>query len=167
MRWTILKIDKTGNILQTIDTSRNPSALTSELYLPENSLTRATYRFVFTITINATKSIGSIEIANSIDTYYEIISPDIIVFGLENGITQIRIGSLQDLSFNPDKYSYLIGSDVLPSDLEYKFYCRVVDYLSNTTLFSNNSDIDLLTYKTNSIPMNENVTCFNSKSNLI
>lgn len=163
MFWEINKVDSYNQIIiEKMNLTNNPSSQTQQIFLSNTFLSKALYQFTFTVTIFI-KPVNKSEfnITNKIVTYIRIVSPDIIVWGLPKGVSQITIGSLQSQMLSPYLYSTQIGSTTLPNNLIFKFYCTVIDYSTSVTYTSNNQNKDLWTYKyTTSPTMGENSTCF-------
>ena len=106
---------------------------------------------------------GSI-LSNTASTFIEIIPTGLAIFALQNGVSSVLVGSQQILFLDPESFSIDFDYLVLPNSLNYKFYCTTINL--NSTLASNEINIDLLTYQQNSLlEMTSNKTCFSSNSN--
>ena len=152
--WKLTLLDT----LNAIDLKTNPSSSSSELVIQGNTLAYGLYEFK--IQVDITMSDGSI-LSNSAATYIQIIPTGLAVFALQNGISNILVGSQQVFILDPATYSIDFDNLVLPSSLTYKFYCTTINL--NTTLTTNKINIDLLTFQQNSsLLMDSNRTCFAS-----
>jgi hypothetical protein len=143
-----------------LDLSKNPSALTGELIFAENALDYGLYEFQFSINLTSISGIFQ----NSIRTYARIVPSGVIVFALENGMNEIKVGSNQRFFLKPAVYSYDLDNLIPPSQLNFTYYCQVVR--SNSKNQNVQNQIDLETFKINNkLLMNRNETCFGLNSN--
>lgn len=91
--------------------------------------------------------------------YIEVVSSGIQVFGLQNGVDYIVIGSQQEIALNPAEFSFDMDGYISPKLLNFKFYCQLVDFNSSNSVF-NNTDLDLKTLKNKNLVNSS--SCFNS-----
>ena len=160
LRWTVSQLDSaTFALIRTLDLSSNPSALTGELIFAENSLSYGLYEFKFATDL----MFNSETLSSTIQTYVKIVPSGVAVFALENGVKETKIGSSQRYYLRPTVYSFDFDGLILPSQLDFVYYCRVIR-LDST--YVNMEQTDLETYKLNGqLTMNRNETCFASNSN--
>jgi hypothetical protein len=156
--WTLFQLDPSSKqIIKQINISSNPTAKLYELVLPDNTLDYGLYKAIFTVN---TTSIEIFKFSSSNSTYFFIRPSGFYVFGIENGITSVLIGSDQRFYLNASNYSMDFDDVIDPSILNYKYYCQTID---STNQSFGMQMIDLNTYKTNpSLLMNRNFTCFSS-----
>jgi hypothetical protein len=162
--WTVNQISNTGN-KSNIDLAQNPTSYLSELILQANTLMYGLYEI--NLEVKLVTSDKSSPLSSLIKTYIQIIPTGIVVNAIENGISSILIGSQQNLTLNPSRYSFDLDHLIAPSQiLQFKFYCTTL--LFNTTFNQSLSQIqeDLLKIKTSGISssLSRNRTCFNSIS---
>jgi hypothetical protein len=161
--WTVNEINPINNAsLRIIDLKSNPSSSTGELIFAENSLQYGLYEFEFSTTL----TYGSSQtVSSAIKTYVKIIPSGIAVVSIDKGINEIKIGSSQRFYLRPAAYSYDLDGLILPSQLNFVYYCKVIQLNSSNQI--PNSQIDLETYKLNNgLLMNRNETCFGSNSKI-
>ncbi len=155
-----------STIVSKIDLSSNPTWQSTSLVIQANTLAYGLYAFNFQTNVTITKTISDVFLTNNIATYVQITPTGLAVYGLENGVSGLLIGSQQSFSLKPALYSLDLDSLIKPSSLQYKFYCFTISQGSNTVVNATLS-VDLLSYKNNSLlQMNSNSTCFSSNSNL-
>ena len=154
--WTLIQIISNNNA--SIFLQNNPTAYSSGLVIPKNTLDYGLYQITFSIRIALTSD-GYI-FMNNISTYASIIPTGVVVNALQNGIQSLLIGSNQALTFNPAFYSIDLDNLVSPQSLSFIFYCKTIN-MNQTSQLS--QDIDLYQYKMNStLLMESNYTCFDS-----
>ena len=161
-RWKLNRIDSSST---QIDLSSNPSWQSSELAIQANSLSYGVY--VFNFETNVTLSSNNTLLTNNLSTYVQIIPTGLAIYGLPNGVSGLLVGSLQSFSLKPALYSVDMDNLISPNSLIFKFYCSTIE--ANSVLSSNNNNVnmDLLTYKNNSLlQMTWNATCFSSNGML-
>ena len=147
-----------------IDLSLNPTWQSSSLVIQANTLAYGLYAFNFQT--NVTIATSNVLLENNITTYVQITPTGLAVYGLQNGVSGLLIGSQQSFSLSPTLYSLDLDSLIKPSSLPYKFYCFTINQGLNTIVNATQS-VDLFSYKNNSLlQMNSNSTCFSSNSNL-
>jgi hypothetical protein len=158
--WTVNQIDSVNySFIRNLDLTGNPSASTGELIFSENTLQYGLYEIKFSIRVH----FGSNQTVSSlIRTYVRIVPSGIAVVSIDKGINEIRIGSGQGLYLRPAVYSYDLDDLILPSQLNFVYYCKVVQ--TDSPNQTPDSQIDLETYKINGLEMNKNETCFRSNS---
>jgi hypothetical protein len=162
--WSLNQISNSVN-KSHIDLTQNPTSYLSELILQANALMYGLYEI--NLEVKLVTSDKSSPSSSLIKTYIQIIPTGIVVNAIENGISSILIGSQQNLTLNPSKYSFDLDNLIAPSQiLQFKFYCTTL--LFNTTFNQSlsQSQEDLLKIKTNGISssLSRNRTCFNSIS---
>jgi hypothetical protein len=156
-----------STIMTKIDLSSNPTWQSTSLVIQANTLAYGLYAFNFQTNVTITKTISDVFLTNNKATYVQITQIGLAVYGLENGVSGLLIGSQQSFSLKPASYSLDLDSLIKPSSLQYKFYCFTISQGSNTVVNATQS-LDLLSYKNNSLlQMNSNSTCFSSNSNLL
>jgi hypothetical protein len=101
-----------------------------------------------------------------VSTFIEIIPAGIVVFNFDEGLSQVSIGTQQSIDLLPSQYSYDIDGTQDISELNFKFYCQVIDggvAKNYPSMFVGVYD-DLLKFKEglSNIPMYHNSTCFDS-----
>ena len=152
--WSLTSMTSNANIALTT----NPTLVSSELVIPANTLMYDLYKFTFIIQIS-TASNGIL--SNQVDTFIEIVPTGLAIFGIQNGISNVLIGSQQQFILNPAAYSLDFDAVVAPSSLAYTFYCIPILPSGVTTQIT----YDLQTYLTNSkLPMTWDTTCFAANS---
>jgi hypothetical protein len=156
-----------STIVTKIDLYANPTWQSTSLVIQANTLAYGLYAFKFQTNVTIPKTISNIFLTNNIATYVQITPTGLAVYGLENGVLGLLIGSQQSFSLKPALYSLDLDLLIKPSSLQYKFYCFTISQGSNTIVNATQS-VDLFSYKNNSLfQMNSNSTCFSSNSNLI
>jgi hypothetical protein len=152
----------THNISKVVDLANNPSIVSTELYIQENTLSYGLYEVIHEV--NVTKTVYPyVTATNSAYSYFKIVPTGLVINGIENGITSVVIGSNQEFYLTPTNYSYDLDELADLSSLNYKYYCRTIDLTSN--LIDNSTMTDLSTYKSNtSLTMNANKNCFASSA---
>jgi len=161
-RWKLTYINSTSN--KDIDLSSNPTWQSTILVIQANTLVYGLYSFNFQT--NVSISSNNVLLTNNITTYVQIVSTGLAVYGLQNGINGLSIGTQQTLNLNPALYSFDMDNLIQPSSLQFKFFCYTITAGSNIAVNTSQS-IDLLTYKNNSqLQINRNTTCFSSSGNL-
>ena len=139
----------------TIDLSLNPTSFSPGLVIQANTLFYGFFEFTLQVQVTLT-STGQ-TLSNNQTQTIEIVPTGVAVFGLQNGISGITIGSQQALSLNPTLYSIDLDNLISPSSLVFTFFCSILGGTSTS--------LDLWTYKSNgSLAMNSNQTCFESNS---
>jgi hypothetical protein len=158
--WTVNQIDSVNySFIRNLDLTGNPSASTGELIFSENTLQYGLYEIKFSTRVH----FGSNQTVSSlIRTHVRIVPSGISVVSIDKGIKEIRIGSGQGLYLRPAVYSYDLDDLILPSQLNFVYYCKVVQ--TDSPNQTPDSQIDLETYKINGLEMNKNETCFRSNS---
>ena len=156
--WTVYQLDlSTQQIITQINILTNPTAKLYELAIPANTLDYGLYKAVFTVN---TTAIDFFKFSSSNATYFYVRPSGFYVFGIENGITSVLIGSDQRFYLNASNYSMDFDDVIDPSTLNYRYYCKTID-ASNQSYGM--QMIDLNSYKINSsLVMNRNTTCFSS-----
>jgi hypothetical protein len=152
-----------STFMTKIDLSSNPTWQSTILVTQANSLAFGLYAFNFQTNVTITKT-SNIFQTNNLTTYVQIIPSGLAVYGLQNGVSGLLIGTQQSFSLKPALFSLDLDSLIQPSTLQYKFYCFTLKFGVNT-IFKTTQSIDLSTYKNNSLlQMNSNTTCFSSNS---
>jgi len=152
-----------ATFMTKIDLSSNPTWQSTILVTQANTLAYGLYAFNFQTNVTITKA-SNIFLTNNVTTYVQINPSGLAVYGLENGVSGLLIGTQQSFSLKPALYSLDLDSLIQPSSLQYKFYCYTLKNGLNTIL-NTTQGIDLFTYKNNSLlQMNSNSTCFSSNS---
>ena len=158
--WQLTRLD----VPQNIDLSLNPTWQSSELVIQANTLAYGLYAFSFNVQISMLTS-GNLNgnQTSSVTTYVQIIPTGLAVFAVQNGRSNLLIGSSQVYVLDPLTYSFDFDSVVSMSSLTFVFYCNTVDLTLGPVQTQNT--IDLLTYKSNSkLPMTWKQTCFSANS---
>jgi hypothetical protein len=165
-KWSLKLIQNLSSQI-SIDLSSNPSWQSTSLVIQAYTLSYGLYAFNFQTNVTITKANNVVvALTNNLTTYVQIIPTGFAVYGLQNGVSGLLIGTQQSFSLNPALYSLDLDSLVQPSSLQYKFYCFTINKNSITSVNTSQS-IDLFTYKNNSLlQMNSNSTCFQSNSKL-
>jgi hypothetical protein len=164
--WTLNQIISTVN-KSNIDLTQNPTSCLSELIIQANTLMYGLYEFNLEVNLVTSDKSASASSSSYIKTYIQIIPTGIVVNAIENGISSILIGSQQNLTLNPSKYSFDLDNLILPSQiLQFKFYCTTVLISSSFNQSLIQSQEDLLKIKTSGISssLSRNRTCFDSIS---
>ena len=158
--WNLKRIDITPQI--NIVLSSNPTAQSGELVIQANTLDYGLYQFSFNVDITLLNIDGT-KFNAVIDTFIKIIPTGLAIFAIQNGISNILIGSGQSYILNPLAYSFDFDNYATITNLKFLFYCNSIDLTSN--LINTPSTIDLLKFKSDSkLAMAWNKTCFNSNS---
>ena len=90
----------THSILKVVDLSNNPSTSSSELYIPENTLTYGLYEVIYEVNVTMTVD-PYINFTSSGYSYFKIVPTGLAINGIENGITSLFIGSNQEFYLTP------------------------------------------------------------------
>ena len=162
-RWKLTFINSTSNV--TIDLSSNPTWQSTMLVIQAYTLGFGLYAFNFQTNVTVTTS-GGMFFTNNLTTYVQIVPTGLALYGIQDGVSGLQIGSQQSFSLNPALYSLDLDNLIQPNSLKYKFYCFTMksNGLGNTIVNTTQS-VDLFTYKNNSLlQMNRNSTCFTSNS---
>ena len=161
--WSLNQISNSVN-KSYIDLTQNPTSHSSELVMQANTLAYGLYEFNLEVKITYNNNgLLTTSMSSFLKTYIQIIPTGIMVKAIQNGISSILIGSQQNFTLNPSKYSSDLDNLITPSQiLQFKFYCTTI--LANSTL--NQSQEDLLSIKTSGISssLSRNRTCFDSIS---
>jgi hypothetical protein len=154
--WTVNQIDSVNySFIRNLDLTGNPSASTGELIFAENTLQYGLYEIKFSIRVH----FGSNQKESVNKTYVRIVPSGIAVVSIDKGTNEIRIGSGQGLYLRPAVYSYDLDDLILPSQLNFVYYCKVVQ--TDSPNQTPDSQIDLETYTMKNLT---NETCFRSNS---
>lgn len=162
--WSLKLIQNSSSHI-SIDLSSNPTWQSTSLVIQAYTLSYGLYEFNFQTNATISKANNVVvSLTNNLTTYLEIIPTCFAVFGLQNGVSGLLVGTQQSFSLKPALYSLDLDSLVQPSSLQYKFYCFTINQSSITSVNTSLS-VDLFTYKNNSLfQMNSNATCFQTKS---
>ena len=156
--WEVYKFDSNLNFIPNLTGFSKP--FSDEIVIAANLLDYGDFKFVFKIigTFNGSPK----QVKNySRETYIRIKPTGLAVYGLQNGVSSVTIGSKQSLNFFPIKFSFDFDSIASIQNLTFDFYCRK---LSNNLLnISDNYRQDLKQYPI----LSNNLNCFNSTSKLI
>lgn len=170
MYWTITKVDEYGNFTKSVAVS-TPSVYDSEITIQQYQLDEGLYYFNFSLILSAYSGPNNDNITKFYDyigTYVNINPTIIKVLSLKYGVNQITIGNYQPLLLTPQNYSYLEGTSSLPENLEFKFYCRILNLTENKYDLFYNNQTDLSIFKINStLPMSEDKSCFTSRGKIV
>ena len=159
-KWRLILFNSSS--FTNIDLSSNPTWQSTSLVIQAYTLSYGLYAFNFQT--NVTLENSNVFLTNNLTTYVKIVPTGFAVFGLQNGVSGLLIGSQQTFNLNPSLYSLDLDNIVQPNSLEYKFYCFPI--LTNT-LANITQLIDLFTYANNAqLQMYWNSTCFTSNSKL-
>lgn len=161
--WTLNEVDpKTLTNLNDVDLSKNPTSKSSELVIKENTLTYGLYKFQYQViaTFNKISEISS----NIPETFIKIIPTGLAVFAIQNGVSNILIGSLQSFNLQPSVYSIDFDNLIQPSELNFTYYCKTVDLSDPNSINASVGSIDLLTFKNQALIMDRNLSCFGNNS---
>ena len=138
-----------GSFIKYKDLSTISSSASAEVLIPSNFLDYGTYRFIYQVTM-----IGDINsLPEAIDSFIEIIPTGIAVFPFSGGIKELTIGRGQSIELDPGRYSYDFDDLLIGTQLDYKFFCRIViDGLPQNFLTDSfNNYIDIRCIRTKSI----------------
>ena len=129
----MFKLDENDElkILKEFQLSENSTVFKSELSFKRNTLEYGIYKLTYDVLLYANVNSKMKTFKFSVKIFIRIISSGIVVFGLENGLDSKLIGSQQSILFMPSVYSFDIDSLVMPSQLEYKYYCRQRNIANN------------------------------------
>jgi len=163
-KWSLKLIQNSSSHI-SIDLSSNPTWQSTSLVIQAYTLSYGLYEFNFQTNATITKANNVVvALTNNLATYVQIVPTGFAVFGLQNGVSGLLVGTQQSFSLKPALYSLDLDSLVQPSSLQYKFYCFTINQNSITTVNTSLS-VDLFTYKNNSLlQMNSNATCFQTNS---
>ena len=101
--------------------------------------------------------------SNVAQTFIQIIPTGLAVFAFESGVSNLLIGSIQEIRLKPSIYTLDLDSKIAPDKLNFSFFCKTVNLSESNSVV--NSQIDLMTYKSNqNLVMNRNFSCFGSSS---
>lgn len=163
--WTLTQIDpNTFKKLSNIDLSTNPTYRSSELVFVENVLEYGLYivQYQVTLTFNGNSQKSS----NIAKTYFEIVPTGIVVYAIENGVSGVLIGTKQSFNLRPSVFSMDFDNIVQPTELAFKYFCKMVNLSDPNSLNIRASQIDLLSFANNdSLIMDRNLNCFGNNSN--
>ena len=158
--WTLTQLDpQTFVTLENIDLSIYQSHQSTELVIDENTLAYGLYKFKFQVivTFNGNSQISS----NMAETYIQIIPTGLAVFAIENGVSSVLLGTKQSFNLQPSVFSIDFDNIVQPSQLNFTYYCKMVNLSDANSLNTPASSIDLLSYKNNqALTMDRNLNCF-------
>ena len=178
IQWYIYRVNNvTGNPTSqiVIDPSVNPTVNYANLVIQPGSLSYGLYMFVYSVTMN----FNSIY-TNQVATYIQVNPSGILVSSLygspAGGIYETSRGTGQSIQLNPVQYSSDIDALVQMKNLNFYFYCQVINNGApyGYPQISYGVNLDLLTmqknYSTNSIinsfvNANNIQSCFSSISN--
>ncbi len=163
-RWRIEQIRPGQSILtQLIDISSNPTQSQAEFSIKECWLEFGYYKFTFEVTF-------ANGLLDSEYTYVQVVSSGLLILATENGLNEIQRGYQQSVVLDPVKYSIDYDKSVIFSELNFKFFCRILyssdENISYPTI--NGSLIDLMTFQNfqGIIDLNTvNQSCFSSNGN--
>jgi hypothetical protein len=164
-KWFVYRIDPVlGSSIQKINLDNNPSVYSSELFIPSNTFSYGTYKFIYQVNMLG----GNSSFIEEIETFIRIIPTGISIFPFSGGMKQITIGVGQSIDLDPGKYSYDFDEIFAGYQLNYRFFCRVVidDMPQNFPSSSYNNFVDLKQIKEGSVNVNMSInnTCFNKTS---
>lgn len=132
MSWTVTKIDEvTGDKLYQVDLSKNLYSTMSEINIDKYSIESGLYIFNLTLDLIYTTGTNQTKLTDWASAFIYVNPEIVIVLGLKNGANQITIGTYQSLIMSPNNFSYLSGTPNLPSHIDFKFYCRILDLNQN------------------------------------
>ena len=130
-QWLIYQVDtSTGNDLQQIVLSTNPTINYAQLVIQPNTFQPNTYHFIYTLTMTNTDS--SI-FTGQIDTYLRITPSGLVISSLSltqpmyGGTIEISRGQNQAISFNPFLFTYDIDGLTVITSLTFKYSCQIID----------------------------------------
>jgi len=128
--WLLFKADpSTGNNLSdSISLENNPTNSYLELVIGAKWLKPGLYRFV--LLVNTTTSSGISFVSDSF-TFVKIVPSGMNVAAFGGGVSEVIIGTRQECIFKPAEHSTDYDNSSNMSELEFKFYCKVVDSLSD------------------------------------
>jgi hypothetical protein len=169
--WRVYAANSQNGVkLNKINIDSNPTIYNSELVIKQNSLDYGLYLIVNQVDMKWNKQLMTSENY----TYVKIVPSGIVLKGLEGGLNEIRIGTVQGLEINPVKYSHDLDFVISVSKLNYEFYCQVIEsnveqgYPSLTSnSFLNLDQLKKLNFNRVRLSMNSSKTCFDSISNSI
>lgn len=118
---------------------------------------------MFELKVNVSYNTNSFIASNVAQTYIQIIPTGLAVFAFENGVSNLFIGSIQEIRLQPSIYTLDLDSKIIPDKLNFSFFCKTVNLSESNSAV--NSQIDLMTYKNNpNLVMNRNFSCFGTSS---
>lgn len=118
---------------------------------------------MFELKVNVSYNTNSFIASNVAQTYIQIIPTGLAVFAFENGVSNLFIGSIQEIRLQPSIYTLDLDSKITPDKLNFSYFCKTVNLSESNSAV--NSQIDLMTYKNNpNLVMNRNFSCFGTSS---
>jgi hypothetical protein len=165
--WTLFLINPSdGSVNSSVSLTSNQYVNKSELVISANTLNYGLYKFVYTVKM-LSNTVDLSPFTGQISTYVQIVPSGITVLGLNGGVNQIQIGLNQTFVIDPTKYSYDSDNKADIKSLNFLYFCNVLDQGVSTGFptSSQNSMIDLYSFKSGQYSMSYNTTCFSSSSN--
>jgi hypothetical protein len=159
--WKCHTVNKeTGLDIKQINFTDNPTFDYAELVIRPNVLIYALYRCSFYVKMESTRGF------DEASSFIEVEPAGIVVFGLENGMSEVGLGLAQTIQFKPNVYSYDLDGLQDASQLVYKIHCQVIDdgiAKGYPQTYAQSYD-DLLMFKQNTslVQMNSDMTCFDN-----
>lgn len=130
-QWNIYSVDPiTGNDLQQITLSSNPTINYAELVLQPKTFLAGLYRFVFTL---AMINPDGTTLSSQVDTFVNIIPSGLVLSTLSlsqpmyGGSIEISRGQAQTITFNPFLFSFDIDGIATITTLTFKYACELID----------------------------------------
>jgi hypothetical protein len=168
-QWSIFKLDSTTLAPTTqVDLTANPTAVTTNLKLPSNTLTNGLFVIYFQFTAVMPDPKVQVTSAKK-STYINTIPNGLSISALPNNVASFTLGPAQNLTLNPAAYSYDYNSVANMSNLTYSFYCMKMNrnQTSLTNYLSTPGLIDLASAYKLSLQSSTSVTGFGSCFNNI
>ncbi len=164
--WLVYEINLfTGLTIRTVNISDIISSFSAEIYIPSNFLEYGTYQFIYQVSMDGDSNI----FMDSIDSFIRIVPSGMAIFLFSGGIKEISIGVGQSIELNPGRYSYDFDSKLAGTQLNYKYYCRLIidgepkEFPSD--YYQHYVDLEQIQHKNISIKTIQSNICFNSSGN--
>jgi hypothetical protein len=123
--WRVFAVNPAnGETLYEVNMDANPTRTSSSLLIFDSFLSYGRYAMV--IQVNTTIS-ETTKFLNEKKTFIEILPSGMDVAALPGGITEVSVGYKQDIHFKPAVHSKDYDNIISPSQLNYTFYCQVID----------------------------------------
>ena len=121
-KWSLYR-KKDDGTYDPVDLTDNPTSDRNQLVIQPNSLEYGYYKIIYEIVV--TLADGSTRNPKE-KTFIKLIETGIAVYGLEFGTNNLKIGYAQDITFQPNKFSFDFDYLADIPSLQFKFYCRKV-----------------------------------------
>ena len=118
-----------------------------------------------TLKVDVTYNANSYISSNVALSYFQIIPTGLAVFGIENGVSSVLIGSNQEFNLQPSIYSIDLDNLVTPDKLSFTYYCQTVNISSASSAISPQADLKTYSNDPNLVMMRSR-TCFGNNSKI-